>query len=149
VLENGVRAPNRLMARNCSLSTAFAYCPVANRGWPDTDSYVFGKLAGIPLRSASLDIFRTKLGQEHSSRQVRSFEASAKASAHLSRNQSLPSAGTLPAWSKLNDLVRLRAAIITSCICGATKELKQSPAGLTFLVRRPGFRVVAPICGLW
>src|SRR5579864_2924162 len=41
----------------------------------------------------------------------------------LSRNQPLPSAGTLPAWSKLNDLVRLRAAIIASCIFGARKEL--------------------------
>jgi hypothetical protein len=32
-------------------------------------------------------------------------------------------AGTLPAMSKLNDLVRLRAAIITSYIPGARKEL--------------------------
>jgi hypothetical protein len=44
----------------------------------------------------------------------------------------------LPAWSRLNDLVRLRAAIIASCICGATKELKQSPAALTVLIRQPG-----------
>jgi hypothetical protein len=29
--------------------------------------------------------------------------------------------GLLPAWSELNDLVRLRAAIITSCISGARK----------------------------
>jgi hypothetical protein len=36
----------------------------------------------------------------------------------------VPSAGTLPARSLLNDLVRLRGAIITSCICGATKELQ-------------------------
>jgi hypothetical protein len=67
-------------------------------------------------------------------------EASAKASAHFliakpilatCRDFCLP--GVI-----LNDLVRLRAAIIASCICGATKELRQSPLRLTFLVRLPG-----------
>ena len=65
------------------------------------------------------------------------------------RNQPLSPAGTWPARSKLNDLVRLRAAIITSCIYGATKESRESPVPLTFLVRRLGFRGVATICGSW
>lgn len=49
--------------------------------------------------------------------------ASAKASAHLADSETNPChlQGLLPAWSKLNDLVRLRAAIITSCIPGARK----------------------------
>jgi len=37
----------------------------------------------VLFASTSLDTFKTGPGQEHSSRQVRSFEASAKASAHV------------------------------------------------------------------
>jgi hypothetical protein len=50
-------------------------------------------------------------------------EASAKASAHLAHSETNPChlQGLLPAWSNLNDLIRLRAAIITSCIPGARK----------------------------
>jgi hypothetical protein len=85
-------------------------------------------------------IFRTGLGQEHSSptspimkpvpKRLRTYFDCETNPRHLQ--------GLLPARSSLNDLVRLRGAIIASCICGATKELCQSPATLTFLVRWPG-----------
>jgi hypothetical protein len=48
------------------------------------------------------------------------------------RNQSTPSAGTLPAWSNSNDLVWLRAAIITTCTVSATEESQKCPAALLF-----------------
>ena len=107
-------------------------------------------LVGVPLRSISLDNLQNWAG-------AGTFKPSSpimkpvpkRLRTLLCCEPTLPSAGTLPARSLLNDLVRLRGAIITSCICGATKELKESPAGLTFLVRGRAFRRVVAIYGLW
>src|SRR5579864_111010 len=83
MLENGVRAPNRLMARDCSLSTAFAYCPVANRGWPDTDSYVSENLRGSRCEAHLWISSERSWGRNIQAVKSDHFEASAKASAHF------------------------------------------------------------------
>jgi hypothetical protein len=112
--------------------TTFAYLSVADCGGPNAD---FEFMAGFPLRSTSLDDLLNWTG-------AGTFEPSSplieptpkRLRTLLARNQSVPSAGTLPAWSKSNGLVRLRGAIITSCISGARKELPQRRMALTFLV---------------
>jgi len=81
--------------------------------------------SGVPLRSISLDNLQNWAG-------AGTFKPSSpimkpvpkRLRTLLCCEPTLPSAGTLPARSLLNDLVRLRGAIITSCICGATKELQ-------------------------
>jgi len=67
----------------------------------------------------------SRLGWGRNIRAVMSdHEASAKASAHLAviAKPTRVTCRDLPARSKLNDLVRLRGAIITSCTSGATTE---------------------------
>lgn len=67
-------------------------------------------------------------------------EASAKASAHLAviAKPTRVTCRDLPARSKLNDLVRLRAAIITSRIYGARTESFTKPSRVNFFGSRAG-----------
>jgi hypothetical protein len=112
-----------ILARDRFSFTWFAYCPIASCGWPAIACFYFNR--GIPCEALLLDDLLNWGGAGTFEPVNSTHEASAKASAHLAKHETNPChpAGTLPAGSKLNDLVRLRAAIITSYIPGARKKL--------------------------
>src|SRR3954467_9970526 len=114
------RAPLKFRPVNRFLSlTACAYCPVADCVWPKC-----GFLTWLdPMRSSSLGE-SSKLGRGRNIRAIKSdHEAAPKRLRTLLIAKPILAIlqGLLPAWSESNDLVRLRAVIITSCISGARK----------------------------
>jgi hypothetical protein len=76
-----VRRSVHYLARN-PISLLALHIPFCTwRVTPDSRLYELGH--GVPLRSTSLDILTIGLGQEHSSRQVRSLKPAPKQPAHL------------------------------------------------------------------
>jgi hypothetical protein len=106
-----------------SLSLLALHVPFCT--WPGTlDSCLYELGNGVPLRSTFFGL-SSRMGWGRNIRAVKPIMKPVPKRLRtllLLRNQPLSPAGTSPARSKLNDLVRLRAAIITSCIFGATKE---------------------------